>query len=141
GQPAGERETFASLRRPSYSGRLEFKKVEDVWSEEKVKLEELREISGKMGTIRSSGPAFDSAILGGTGTGGVDETKLRMLADRWGSLSERERAQLLAELKRDLPARHRAVLDDYFKALSSAKEATENAWKHAENPPKTLQPG
>jgi hypothetical protein len=142
GRPTVEPELFASLRPPTYSGRLDFKKIQDTWSDEKVKVEEsLKEISGKMGTIRSSAPMFDPTILSGSGTGMVDETKLRMLADRWGAMSERERVQLLAELKRDLPARHRAVLDDYFKSLSSDKEAKENAWKYAENARKRLTAG
>jgi hypothetical protein len=143
GRPTVEPELFASLRPPTYTGAMRGDHDEPTRVREEMKyLQKLTdERSGRLGTIRSSGPAPDSEILGGSGEGTVAETKLRMLADRWGSMSERERVQLLADLKRDMPARHRAVLDDYFKALSSDKEAKENAWRYAENARKRLQTG
>jgi hypothetical protein len=72
------------------------------------------------GTIRSSNPAPDSAILGGSGSGVVDEKKLATIAKSWGTMPEKERAKAIMEITKDLPARYRVIIEDYFKALSSA---------------------
>jgi hypothetical protein len=72
------------------------------------------------GTIRSNGPAPDSAILGGAGSGTVDNKKLENLTKAWGTMPEKERAKAIMELTKELPARYRVVIEDYFKALSSA---------------------
>jgi hypothetical protein len=50
----------------------------------------------------------------------VDEKKLATLAKSWGTMPEKERAKAIMELTRDLPARYRVVIEDYFKALSGA---------------------
>jgi hypothetical protein len=47
-------------------------------------------------------------------------------------MPERERIRELAELKRELPARDRAVLDDYFKAVSSGDGAKREAARFVE---------
>jgi len=75
------------------------------------------------GTIRSSNPAQDSAILGGSGNGTVDEKKLREYAEKWGTMPEKDRAKAVMEITKDLPARYRVVIEDYFKALSNAPGA------------------
>ncbi|HEX3149609.1 MAG TPA: hypothetical protein VHR66_16155 [Gemmataceae bacterium] len=72
------------------------------------------------GTIRSSSPAPDSAIMGGNGNGTVDEKKLATIAKSWGTMPEKERAKAIMDITKDLPARYRVVIEDYFKALSSA---------------------
>jgi hypothetical protein len=72
------------------------------------------------GTIRSSNPAPDSALLGGAGNGTVDEKKLATIAKAWGTMPDRDRAKAIMEITKDLPARYRVVIEDYFKALSSA---------------------
>jgi hypothetical protein len=72
------------------------------------------------GTIRSSNPAPDSAILGGSGNGTVDEKKLREYAEKWGTMPEKDRAKAIMEITKDLPSRYRVVIEDYFKALSNA---------------------
>jgi hypothetical protein len=75
------------------------------------------------GTIRSSNPAPDSAILGGAGNGTVDEKALKTLADKWGTMPEKERAKAISEITKDLPARYRVVIEDYFKSLSNTTTA------------------
>jgi hypothetical protein len=72
------------------------------------------------GTTRSSSPAPDDAILGGAGNGTVDEKKLATIAKAWGTMPEKERAKAIMEITKDLPARYKVIIEDYFKALSSA---------------------
>jgi hypothetical protein len=72
------------------------------------------------GNIRSSSPAPDSAIMGGAGNGTVDEKKLATIAKEWGTMPEKDRAKAIMEITKDLPARYRVVIEDYFKALSGA---------------------
>ena len=74
------------------------------------------------GTIRSSNPAPDSAILGGAGNGTVDEKKLKTLAEKWGTMPDKDRAKAIMDITKDLPARYRVVIEDYFKALSNANK-------------------
>jgi hypothetical protein len=71
------------------------------------------------GTIRSSNPAPDSALLGGAGSGVVDDKKLATIAKAWGTMPDKDRAKAIMEITKDLPARYRVVIEDYFKALSS----------------------
>jgi hypothetical protein len=58
--------------------------------------------------------------MGGSGNGTVDEKKLQTLAKEWGTMPEKERAKAIMEITKDLPARYRVVIEDYFKALSGA---------------------
>ena len=61
--------------------------------------------------------------MGGSGSGTVDDKKLQTLAKSWGTMPERERAKAIMELTKDLPARYRVVIEDYFKALSNSTPA------------------
>jgi len=58
--------------------------------------------------------------MGGAGNGTVDEKKLKTIAANWGTMPEKERAKAILEITRDLPARYRVVIEDYFKALSNS---------------------
>ena len=58
--------------------------------------------------------------MGGSGAGKVNEVKLATLAKSWGTMPEHERAKAIQDITRDLPARYRVVIEDYFKALSSS---------------------
>ena len=58
--------------------------------------------------------------MGGAGNGTVDDKKLQTLAKSWGTMPEKERAKAIMEITKDLPARYRVVIEDYFKALSSS---------------------
>jgi hypothetical protein len=57
--------------------------------------------------------------MGGAGNGTVDEKKLKTIAANWGTMPERERAKAITEITKDLPARYRVIIEDYFKALSN----------------------
>jgi hypothetical protein len=71
-------------------------------------------------TNRPSSPMQDSRIANNSGPGVVDAKKLQQMAKEWGKLPERERAKAMVELTKDLPPRHREVIESYFKKLASA---------------------
>ncbi len=73
---------------------------------------------GNGNNIRPNSPAQDSTIMGGGGPGQVDSKKLRQYAEVWGKLPAAERAKAVNEMSRDLPAKHRQMVEDYFKALN-----------------------
>src|SRR5262249_1319363 len=102
---------------------------------------QLAELSRKMGNVSSSGPAQDSGLLGGAGNGRVDESKLRMLTEQWGAMPERERVQILSDLKHGLPARHRAGIDEYFNALSTTRAEKSDGGRYLEEARKQLFSG
>jgi hypothetical protein len=58
--------------------------------------------------------------LGGAGSGVVDDKKLATIAKSWGTMPEKERAKAIMEITKDLPARYKVIIEDYFKALSNA---------------------
>jgi hypothetical protein len=59
--------------------------------------------------------------MGGTasGTGNVDQKKVKEIAEMWGKLPEKERAQALRELTRTMPPKDRAVMEAYFRELQN----------------------
>ena len=56
--------------------------------------------------------------MGGSGAGKVDEKKLRMAAEVWGTLPPEKRAAIVEEINRDLPAKYKPMIDEYFKSLN-----------------------
>jgi hypothetical protein len=56
---------------------------------------------------------------GGTanGTGQIDQKKVKEVAEVWGKLPEKERAQAMRDLVRGMPAKDRAVIEAYLKEL------------------------
>jgi tetratricopeptide (TPR) repeat protein len=69
------------------------------------------------GTDRSTSPQQDTQGGIANGSGQVDMKKVREIAEVWGKLPEKERAQAMRELTRNMPARDRAVVDAYIKEL------------------------
>jgi hypothetical protein len=98
-RPTVEPELFASLRPIAYSGAMRR--------------------SGKEFDERlvENRPVPDSAILDGKGNGTVDDKKLHLYAQQWGSMSEAQRAKAIQDLTRDMPARYRNQVADYFLAF------------------------
>jgi hypothetical protein len=77
--------------------------------------------AGKPGNQpRSSNPQNDS--FGGTTNtkGEVDLKKFKEVAEVWGKLPEKERAKAMLELTRDMPPKHRELIETYFKKLAQA---------------------
>jgi hypothetical protein len=75
-------------------------------------------------TVRPSSPAQDDYIGGIGGPGHVDPKKFRELSENWGKLPEKERAKALLDLVRDMPARHRELVENYFKNLARSDTAS-----------------
>ena len=69
-------------------------------------------------TLTPSSPMLDSMIGGGSGPGKVDDKKLRQYAESWGGLPPGERAKIVEEITRDLPAKYKPMIDEYFKSLN-----------------------
>jgi hypothetical protein len=63
-------------------------------------------------------PATESVIMGSRGQAKVDEKELRQIAEKWGSLPPLERMRVIDEIKRDLPPKYQATIEEYFKALN-----------------------
>jgi len=70
--------------------------------------------------VKSARPYDDSIAGTGRGPGQVDPKKLKEYAEQWGKLPEKERAQAMLELTRDMPPRYREVIENYFKKLAAA---------------------
>jgi hypothetical protein len=81
-------------------------------------------------------PSADSSPNPG-GSGNVDPKKLKKLSESWGNLPEKERAESLKEITRELPPKYREAVEMYFRALS-AKEGGEKkppqVWKPQPRP-------
>jgi hypothetical protein len=72
-------------------------------------------------TVRPSSPAPEDYIGGIGGPGHVDAKKFKELAEVWGKLPDKERARAMLELTRDMPARHRELVENYFKNLARSE--------------------
>jgi hypothetical protein len=73
--------------------------------------------------VRPSSPMQDSQIGRGSGAGKVDPKQLEHIAQQWGKLPEKERAEAMQNLTRDMPAKYRDVIENYFKKLATSSEA------------------
>jgi hypothetical protein len=78
--------------------------------------------SNPNGTPQPSNPMQDSHINNVSGPGNVDAKKLKETAKEWGRMPEKERAKAMVELTKDLPPRHREVIENYFKKLAGGSE-------------------
>jgi hypothetical protein len=70
------------------------------------------------GSDKSNSPQPDTQGGNANGTGQVDQKRVKEIAAVWGKLPEKERARILVELTRGMPARDRAVIEAYFKELA-----------------------
>ncbi len=64
------------------------------------------------------GPAGDAYEGGMKGDGKVDEKKLRQYAEVWGKLPADKRAEAIREITRDVPAKFRPQIEEFFKSLN-----------------------
>jgi hypothetical protein len=70
---------------------------------------------------RSNSPKQDSTIFDTTRTPGeVDIKKWKEISENWGKLPEKEPARAMLELTRDMPPKHRELIETYFKKLAQA---------------------
>jgi hypothetical protein len=69
------------------------------------------------GSERSQHPQDEPQGSTASSTGQVDSKKIKELAEVWGILPEKERAQAMRELTRSMPAKDRAVVEAYLKQM------------------------
>jgi hypothetical protein len=65
-----------------------------------------------------SSPMQDSNIATNGGPGKVDEQQLRKMAENWVKMSDKQRAEAMAEVTRDLPPRHKVLIEEFFKQIN-----------------------
>jgi hypothetical protein len=70
-------------------------------------------------TINPTAPQDDSNVGNGSGPGQVDMKKLKQLTEVWGTLPPKEKARAMLELTRNIDARYRETVENYFKELSN----------------------
>jgi hypothetical protein len=69
----------------------------------------------------------ESRIANNGGSGRVDQARLRKLAEGWGKMNERERAQAMREveeLTRGLSLAHQEAFRTYFRRIAEREAAT-----------------
>lgn len=74
-------------------------------------------------SIQPSSPQQDSIGGNGGGKGDVDGKRAVEIAEVWGKLPDRERAQAMRDLAARAPAKYRETLEIYFKKLNEAGPA------------------
>jgi hypothetical protein len=75
--------------------------------------------SGSGSNHAPGSPMNDSNGGNASGTGEVDKKRLREVAEVWGKLPEKERGKVMAELTRGLPAKDRALIEEYIRRLNA----------------------
>ncbi len=74
-------------------------------------------------TNRPSSPATEDYLGGAGGPGNVDRKRLHDIAENWGKMPDKERAEAMLQLTRNMPARHRELIENYFKNLAKSESA------------------
>ena len=69
-------------------------------------------------TVNPQQAAPDSQIMGGAGKGAVDEKQLKQFAEQWGGLPPEKRAKIVEDITRDVPAKYKPMIEEYFKSLN-----------------------
>jgi hypothetical protein len=77
-------------------------------------------------TLQPSSPASDDYLNGAGGKGEIDMKKLNDTASKWGKLNEKERADAMKGLTRDLSPELRDTVERFFKELSSRTDETDD---------------
>jgi hypothetical protein len=89
-------------------------------------VEKLEELGRDVERLKAGLP-FDDAIAGtGRGPGEVDAKKFKEIQEQWGGLPEKERLKAMQDLTRDIPPRHREVVENYFKKLANDQSGPRN---------------
>jgi hypothetical protein len=72
----------------------------------------------KQDPTQGNNPLEDSKIGGVSGKGSLVEKKLRQVTESWGSLPPQERAKVVVEITKEVPAKYKDLVDAYFKSLT-----------------------
>jgi len=80
---------------------------------------------GSQGSAGGSPTSPQRDSFGGknAGPGRVDAKQLEQIAKGWGKLPEKEKAQAMQDMTRDMPAKYREVIESYFKKLAASDSA------------------
>jgi len=73
------------------------------------------------GNQRSTQPAPDSRILGGSGPGQVDPKDVAQ-GGAWGQLPPKKRQEALQQIGKEFPAHYREVVEQYFRKLAAESQ-------------------
>jgi hypothetical protein len=73
----------------------------------------------KPGGGQGSTPMPDSVVAKNGGKGNVSEKDLKQMAQGWGKLPEKDRAEAIQQLTRDMPPKYREVIETYFRKIAS----------------------
>jgi hypothetical protein len=68
-------------------------------------------------TTQPTKNAKESVIMGGSGKGEIDPEQLKKIAENWGTMPPAQRAKIVADLTRELPAKFEPMIKNYFEAL------------------------
>jgi hypothetical protein len=79
-----------------------------------------QEGEGGQGSGQPNQPQQDSMPGGPSGSGDVDNKKAKEIAEIWGKLPDRDRAQAMRDLAARAPAKYRETLELYFKKLNES---------------------
>jgi len=70
-----------------------------------------------------SSPQKDSFGGKDSGPGNVDPKSLEKVAKDWGKLPDKQRAEALQQLTRDMPPKYREVIESYFRKLAASESS------------------
>jgi hypothetical protein len=76
---------------------------------------------GTPGGNPTTTPADDSGIGGVSGPGDAVKRKWADLANRWPQMPEKEQVKAMQELIREMPAKHRELIENYFRNLQKSQ--------------------
>jgi len=89
--------------------------------------------SGKArGNQKSSNPANDSSLPGGSSRTGDLRGKPRGAGEQWGEMRDKERDEVLQALKEKFPGRYRELQEQYDRAVAEGKRVTESSGDNRE---------
>jgi hypothetical protein len=96
------------------------KKINDL--EEKANPNSNSNTQTKTTPKKVDNPLEDLRTVDATGKGIVDDKKLKVIADSWGTMPPKDKLKVIHDLTKDLPARYRIIIEDYFRALANVEK-------------------
>jgi hypothetical protein len=75
------------------------------------------------GSNNPTSPQLDSFGGNNGGPGNADPKKLEQIAKDWGKLPEKQRAEALQSLTREMPPKYREIIETYFKKLAAGESS------------------
>lgn len=98
------------------------KKIKDMEDKANVASGDKQENGNVKSKPQPQKPLEDIVIVNERGEGKINEKKLKVIADSWGTMPPKERLKVINDLTRGYPARYRVIIEDYFRALSNVEK-------------------